>query len=185
MGNELLFGIMGSTATEATKGFLEVVGLATTLIAVIVFFMAVLAWFLGISPLLYRLGLGRWRRKISVLANSDNYPSLQKDLISSGVFRAKNVEHVTSKSLADVKNSNLILVDYSSFTPAQIKTIIGNKQSSAGMVVYFPDFSPTNRVPDDILKLINDEPHSVLVNFRGRLINDILITLLSTSYEKS
>jgi len=169
---------------EAIRTFLEIVGTLTTLVAVLTFFGAVIAWILGISPLLYRLGLGRWRRKISVLADSNNFSSLNDDLVTSGVFRAKNIEHVTDKNLSKVKDSNLLLVHYGSFDASQIKTIISNKKSSAGMVVYFPDFSPTNRIPDDVLKLINDEPHCVLVNFRGRLINDILITLLSTSYDK-
>jgi hypothetical protein len=169
---------------DAIKAFLELVGLITTLIAVLAFFGTVIAGILGISPLLYRLGLGRWRRKITVLSNSDTFASLRDDLVSSGVFRAKNIDHVTNNSLAKVSECNLLLVDYGSFTDKQMKTIIKNKRSSAGMIVYFPDFSPTNRVPDDVMKLINDEPHSVLVNFRGRLINDILITLLSTSYDK-
>lgn len=169
---------------EAVKAFLEIVGLITTAFAVLAFFAAVVAWVLGISPLLYRLGLGRWHRKITVLADGNNFASLRDDLVSSGVFRAKNIDHVTNKSLAKVKDSNLLLIDYGSFSDQNMKTIIKNKKSSAGMIVYFPDFSPNNRVPDDIMKLINDEPHSVLVNFRGRLINDILITLLSTSYDK-
>lgn len=169
---------------EVVKAFLEVVGLLTTLVAVLAFFANIVAGILGISPLLYRLGLGRWRRKITVLADGDSYDTLKDDLVTSGVFRSKNIDHVTSKSLSKVKESNLLLVNYGSFDAKQIKTIIKNKKASAGMVVYFPDFSPTNRVPDDVLKLINDEPHSVLVNFRGRLINDILITLLSTSYDK-
>lgn len=169
---------------EAVKAFLEIVGLITTAFAVLAFFAAVVAWVLGISPLLYRLGLGRWHRKITVLADGNNFASLRDDLVSSGVFRAKNIDHVTNKSLAKVKDSNLLLIDYGSFNDQNMKTIIKNKKSSAGMIVYFPDFSPNNRVPDDIMKLINDEPHSVLVNFRGRLINDILITLLSTSYDK-
>lgn len=169
---------------EYVKAFLEIVGLITTAVAVLAFFAAVISWILGISPLLYRLGLGRWRRKITVLADSNNYASLRDDLVSSGVFRSKNIDHVTDKSLAKVKDSNLLLVDYGSFSDKNMKTIIKNKKSSAGMIVYFPDFSPTNRVPDDVMKLINNEPHSVLVNFRGRLINDILITLLSTSYDK-
>lgn len=169
---------------EYVKAFLEIVGLITTAVAVLAFFAAVISWILGISPLLYRLGLGRWRRKITVLADSNNYASLRDDLVSSGVFRSKNIDHVTDKSLAKVKDSNLLLVDYGSFSDKNMKTIIKNKKSSAGMIVYFPDFSPTNRVPDDVMKLINNEPHSVLVSFRGRLINDILITLLSTSYDK-
>lgn len=170
---------------EATKIFLEIVGTLTTLIAVIAFLVAAISWLLGISPLLYRLGFGRWSRKISVLAASDSFASIRNDLVSSGVFREKNIEQITNKSIAKVSDSNLLLVDYGSFTDKEMRTIISNKKSGAGMVVYFPDFSPTNHVPDDVMKLINNEPHSVLVNFRGRLINDILITLLSTSYDKS
>lgn len=164
--------------------FLETVGTLTTLVAVLAFFGLVIAWILGISPLLYRLGLGRWQRKISVLADSDNFSSLKGDLVDSGVFREKNIERITDKHLSKVKDSNLLLVHYGSFDADQIKTILSNKKSSAGMVMYFPGFSPTNRIPNDLTELINNEPHCVLVNFRGRLINDILITLLSTSYDK-
>lgn len=169
---------------EWIKTALEIIGLVTTAVAVFGFFGVVLSWLLGISPLLYRLGLGRWRRQISIAANADNYSALKADMVDSGVFRDKNINHIDKQGLSKVKDANLMLVDYGSFTEQQIKTIIGNKQSSAGMVVYFPGFSPTNRIPDDIAKLINNEPHTVLVNFRGRLINDIITTLLSTSYEK-
>ena len=169
---------------ETIRTFLELVGLITTLVSVMLFFVAVVGWFLGIGQLLYRLGLGRWRRKISILADSDVFASLKTDLVSSGVFRGKNVDHITKNDLSKVKDCSLLLVNYGSFTEREVKTIIKNKKSNAGMVVYFPDFSPTNRLPEDVVTLINNEPHTVLVNFRGRLINDVLVTLLSTSYEK-
>jgi hypothetical protein len=169
---------------NAAKFFLELIGLITVAISILLFFIAFASWLLGIGPLLYRLGLGRWRRKISVLSDSYVFGSLKADLVSSGIFREKNIDHITKKDLARVKDCNLLLVNYGSFSAQMIKTIIKNKKSSAGMIVYFPDFSPTNRIPEDIVTLINNEPHTVLVNFRGRLINDILVTLLSTSYEK-
>jgi len=34
------------------------------------------------------------------------------------------------------------------------------------------------------IEMVNKEPFTVLVNMRGRLVNDILITLMSTSYDK-
>lgn len=166
------------------KTFLEIVGLITTAVSILIVLATVVGWALGIAPLMYRLGLGRWRRKISIAAAGKKYTELKTDLIDSGVFREKNIKQISETTLSDAKDANLMLVHYGSFTEAQIKTIISNKKSSAGMVVYFPDFSQTNRIPDDVSKLINNEPHSVLANFRGRLINDILITLLSTSYEK-
>ncbi len=169
---------------EVVKTFLEIVGLVTTAVSILIFLAAVVGWVLGIAPLMYRLGLGRWSRKINIAAEGSAYSSLETDLIDSGVFRKNNIQPISKSTLSKVKDANLILIDYASFTEAEIKTIISNKKSSAGMVVYFPDFSPTNRIPEDISKLINNEPHSVLANFRGRLINDILVTLLSTSYEK-
>jgi hypothetical protein len=166
------------------KTALELIGLATTAIAVLGFFGVVLGWILGISPLLYRLGLGRWLRKITIVATSEEYASLKADMVDSGVFRDKNINHISKQDLSKVKDAGLLLVHYGSFDEKQIKIIISNKKSEAGMVVYFPGFSQTNRIPDDIAKLINNEPHTVLVNFRGRLINDVLTTLLSTSYAK-
>ena len=169
---------------EVVKTFLEIVGLLTTAASILVVVATVAGWAFGIAPLMYRLGLGRWSRKISIAAEGNTYTSLKTDLIDSGVFREKNIQQISKTTLSDAKNANLMLVHYGSFTEGEIKTIIRNKKSSAGMIVYFPDFSQTNRIPDDVNKLINNEPHSVLANFRGRLINDILITLLSTSYEK-
>ena len=169
---------------NTAKTFLEAVGLITTAVSLLLFFISVISWFLGIGPLMYRLGLGRWRRKISVLADSEVYMSLKADLVNSGVFREKNITYITKRDLGKVKDCNLLLVNYGSFTAQEVKNIIKNKKSDAGMVVYFPDFSPTNRIPDDVVTLINNEPHTVLVNFRGRLINDVLVMLLSTSYER-
>ena len=47
-------------------------------------------------------------------------------------------------------------------------------------------YSPANnqRMPTDAVEMINKEPFTVLVNMRGRLVNDILVTLMSTSYDK-
>jgi hypothetical protein len=169
---------------DAVKTFLEIVGLITTAVSILLVLVTAFGWALGIAPLMYRLGLGRWSRKISIAAEGNTFTSLRSDLIESGVFREKNIQQISKNTLSNAKDANLMLVHYGSFTEAEIKTIVANKKSSAGMVVYFPDFSPTNRIPDDVSKLINNEPHSVLVNFRGRLINDVLVTLLSTSYEK-
>ena len=89
---------------NAVKLFLEIVGLVTTAVSVLLFFAAVVSWFLGIGPLMYRLGLGRWRRKISVIADGEVFASLKADLVNSGVFREKNIDHITKKDLAKVKD---------------------------------------------------------------------------------
>lgn len=140
---------------------------------------------MGITPLLLRLGYGRWFRKIAIVAKPDMYPVLKKDLTDSGIFREKNISSaITEASISDVRNHDLLLVHYQSFNEDQIKSIISNKKSNAGMIFYFPEFSPENRISDHIRDEISNTSNTTLVNFRGRLLNDIITTLITTSYEK-
>jgi len=170
---------------DTIKIILDAVGIFTAALSIIFFFVAVISWFLGISPLLYRLGFGRWSRKIDIIADDANFNSLKIDLVDTGVFRAKNIRHISKAGLAKVKEMDLGLLHYQSFTPTQIETILGNKKAGAGLVTYFPEFSPpSNVIPNDMMKKINDHSFTTIVNFRGRLVNDLLVTLLSTSYEK-
>lgn len=167
------------------KAILDIVGAVTTALGIIFFFIAVISWLLGVSPLLYRLGFGRWSRKIDIVADDTNFNSLKKDLEKTGVFRSKNIRHINASNLADVKEMNLGLLHYQSFTVEQVEAILSDKKSSAGLVTYFPEFSPpSNVIPVDMMKKINDHSFTTIVNFRGRLVNDLLVTLLSTSYEK-
>jgi len=160
-------------------------GLSATLI-LLGFLLNLVFWFLGIAPLLWRLGYGRWLRKIAIVAGGNFFDQLRKDLVDSGVFRESNISQISSSSLAEVKEHNLLLVHYQSFSKQQIKTILANKNSKAGMVFYFPEFSPKKGkvIPDEMLKQITNTENTTVVNFRGRLLNDIMTTLITTSYEK-
>lgn len=167
------------------KLFIDVIGVLTTLFAIALFIWAIISWSMGVFPLFLRIGFGRWSRKIRIVASDEAYGSLKTDLIDTGIFREKNIDQITNKSLAKVKNSSLVLVHYQSFTKEEIKTIISYKKSSAGFVFYFPEFSPPeNVISKEMMKIINNEQFTTVVNMRGRLINDIVTTLLSTSYEK-
>jgi hypothetical protein len=166
--------------------FFTVIGGIYTLVAVGGLLLIFIFWVLGITPLLWRLGLGRWLRKIAIVANADMYNSLRKDLVNSGIFRDKNISQISSQSLAEVKDHGLMLVHYQSFSEEEIKTILANKKSKAGMVFYYPEFSPQEgkKIPDEMLKQINNKENTTVVNFRGRLLNDLITTLITTSYEK-
>lgn len=143
-------------------------------------------WILGIAPLLWRLGFGRWARKIAVVAKADVFSQLRQDLVDSGIFREGNISHIPPMFLSEVKDRDLLLIHYQSFNEQEIKTILANKKAKAGMVFYFPEFSNRRgkRVPDKMLKQISNKENTTLVNFRGRLLNDIITTLITTSYEK-
>lgn len=160
-------------------------GIAATVV-LFGFILNFVFWAMGIWPLLWRLGLGRWTRKIAIVANAEVYNQLKKDLVDSGIFRESNISQISSQSLAEVKDRDLLLVHYQSFTEDQIKTILGNKKSRAGMVFYYPIFSnkKDEQIPPEMFKQISSKENTTLVNFRGRLLNDIITTLITTSYEK-
>lgn len=166
--------------------FIVIFGGLTTTALLLGFVLNFIFWSLGIWPLLWRLGVGRWTRKISVVATAEVYNQLKKDLVDSGIFRESNISQISSQSLAEVKDRDLLLVHYQSFSEDQIKTILGNKKSRAGMVFYYPIFSNKKgeQIPPEIFKQISNKENTTVVNFRGRLLNDIITTLITTSYKK-
>lgn len=166
--------------------FFVIVGGLFTLVSVFAILTTIAFWILGITPLLWRLGLGRWTRKIAIVAGSEVYANLEKDLIDSGIFRKGNIYRISNKSLSDVREHSLLLVHYQSFSEKEIETILDHKTSAAGMVVYFPSFSSKKGefIPNEMRDKISDTPNTTLVGFRGRLLNDLITTLITTSYEK-
>lgn len=160
-------------------------GISATLVIVGVL-LNFIFWILGIAPLLWRLGYGRWFRKIAIVANDEHFNSLKNDLLDSGIFREKNISQISCQSLSKVKEHYLLLVHYQSFTEEHIKGILSDKKSKAGIVFYYPEYSPeeSNLIPKEMIKQINSKENTTIVNCRGRLLNDIITTLITTSYEK-
>ena len=160
-------------------------GISATLI-IIGIMLNFLFWILGIAPLLWRLGYGRWFRKIAIVANDEFYNNLKNDLADSRIFRENNISQITANNLAKIKDHYLLLVHYQSFTEENIKNILADKKSEAGMVIYYPEFSTKEgrMISEEMIKQINYRENTTIVNFRGRLLNDIVTTLITTSYEK-
>lgn len=165
--------------------FINIVGLITTLFGIVLFIWAVISWILGVYPLFLRLGFGRWSRKIAIVANDDTFTSLKIDLVDTGIFREKNIYQIKKDALSKTKGATLALIHYQSFEENEIKTILSYKKPNAGFIFYFPEFTPpTLVIPPNMMKEINNQQFTTIVNMRGRLINDIVTTLLSTSYDK-
>ena len=160
----------------------EAIGFITTIMAIIGGLVTIVGWIAGVSMVMKRLGLGRWYRKVLIVSGGESGEMLKKDLIDSGVFRGKNISIIGGQSLSDIKTADLILLDYWSIDPNRVLTAIGNKQNRAGMVVYSP--MKNGRITPEVTERINDEPFTTIVQMRGRLVNDLLITLMSTSYYK-
>ena len=162
------------------------IGRCLLVITVAGFLITALSWAFGLATPIWRLGLGLRRRKIGIAADTENFSTLKIDLTSSGVFRENNIKHITKDHLATVKNHSLVIVHYKSFCAEDIKRILNDKESACGMIFYSPESGPASgdRIPNDMFQEIGKRENTTVVNFRGRLLNDIINTIITTSYQK-
>ena len=162
------------------------VGRCLLLITVAGFLITAVSWALGLATPIWRLGLGLKRRKIGIASDTENFSTLKIDLVSSGIFRENNIKHITKDHLAAVKDHSLVIVHYKSFCAEDIKRMLNDKKSACGMIFYYPEHDPAsgNRIPNDMFQEIGKRENTAVVNFRGRLLNDIINTIITTSYQK-
>jgi len=152
---------------------LKTLGSISSLIILIAFLMA---WIFGIYPILKRLGIGRWKRKIGIFANDAGFEMLKNSLTDSGVFRECNIEKLIESEIEQAKTQSLIIVEWSEFGK-HIEQIYDYRSAKTVPVIIFA--APGGINPDQ-MKDIANRPHTVVVNFRGRLLNDVLTSLMSS-----
>jgi len=133
----------------------------------------------GVIPVWIRLGMGLSKRKIAVFAE-DEFDSLKSMLVDSGIFQESNVVKIHKNSLKKAEDMTLFLVHWKSFE-SEIDDILEIKKDPVALVVY----APQNEGKIDMAKLekINNERNTIVANFRGRLLNDILTSMITTSYK--
>jgi hypothetical protein len=134
----------------------------------------------GIIPILYRLGMGLSKRKIAIFAR-DEFESLQSILVESGIFKESNIVKITPNSIdsVEVQDISLFLVHFQPFSE-NIYEIMNMKKYSTAMIVYSPE-----RIEDpNILNKIQQKSNSALVNFKGRMLNDVLSFMMTTTAAK-
>ena len=166
---------------QMTNDILQIiVSIITILGAVWAFLRFVVPRLLGFSELIRRIGMV-WSRKISVAADRDAFESLKKDIKNAGIMKDKNISHIDSGHLSDVSKSNVVLVDYASIHEDGLRTILDKMQPDAGLIIYA---KIPFRLPDDLMQKVCDSPYTIVVNFRGRLVNDILVALMTTPVKK-
>jgi hypothetical protein len=133
-----------------------------------------------ILPVLLRLGKGLALRKIAIFADDKMQSELKGLLLESGIFYKRNV--ISICSLADLELSqraSIFLVHWPSWG-SNIDQILQNKKEGTGIVVYAPHDGGS--IPNDILIDINNRRSASVVNFRGRLINDIFVLMMTTKF---
>ena len=159
---------------------LNIIWYITTIITLAIGLYTIIARILWERPILLRFWFGRRFRDIAIVAKNDQFSQIESDLKSSGIF--KNIRSVLPWSLWEVKKHNLLVVHYESFSKDEIKEIVSYKEPKAWMIFYHPNAD--TRIPNEMMRMIGNKQNTSVVNFRWRLLNDIITTLLTTSYAK-
>lgn len=159
--------------------FIIVGGLTVTL-AFYAFIYRLACWTLGISPIVFRLGIALWHRKVAIFAHVEIFQSLRASLVDSNIFKNKNIIHISSDNIDKAKDETVFLVDWETFGDKIEQIFSARRNHQTAIVIYAKPAS----IPQDKMSDIANRANTVVVNFRGRLLNDILTSLITTSYDR-
>lgn len=159
---------------------LDVIGYVSTVIVIIATVVSIYRWAVGISPALWRLGKGLAGRRIAVFAEGDNFSSLKSLLTDSKLFKENNIIHVTKNDIGRAESCSLFLAHWKSIE-SQLDDILSKKKDGKALIIYQP--REDGLIKETDLAKINQHRNVIVVNFRGRLLNDIVTSLITTSYE--
>ena len=130
----------------------------------------------GIFPVWYRLGMGLSKRKIAVFAEKE-FDDLRDMLVESGLFLKKNVIKIEKQSIKKAQGMTLFLIHWKSFE-SEIEKILEMKEFGTALIVYAPQSE--GFIDKPMMDKISQERNSIVVNLRGRLLNDILVSMITT-----
>ena len=161
---------------------LAYIGALESLVFIVGIIYAVALWANGALPALLRLGNGLAKRKIALFAKGDNVSSLKNLLMDSKLFKAKNICEISKKEdIGRAESATMFLVFWPDWT-SDLPEILTRKSDGCPLIVYAPYDKGT--IPDVEMKNLDSKRHTAVTNFRGRLLNDIVTFMMSTSYER-
>ncbi len=160
--------------------FFIVMGGCMTIIMVAGFIWTVFLVIKDVFPIWYKLGMGLSKRKIAIFASTE-FVSLEALLIDSKIFEKNNIIQINKNDISKAAKETVFLVHWKDYQD-KISEIINIKKDSTALIVYAPPNE--GRIDQADMDKINYHRNAVVVNFRGRLLNDILTSLITTSYDR-
>ena len=160
--------------------FIIVGGLTVTL-GVIGFLYKIICWIFGITPIVIRLGIALWKRRVAIFGSIEVFESLKLSLLDSKNFKEKNIVHIKSDNIDKAKDETIFLVDWETSGDKIEQIFSSRKNHQTAIVIYAKPAS----IPQEKMSDIANRANTVVVNFRGRLLNDILTSLITTSYDRN
>ncbi|QYC10328.1 hypothetical protein [Brevundimonas nasdae] len=136
----------------------------------------------GFVPVLIRLGNGLKRRKIAIFAKGDMRGSLHALFADSKLFNTKNIISVTHDGdFGRAEDASVYLVHWPDW-PDEMARIIALKKDAVPLVLYAPQGK--GQVPPETIALLEQQRNVALANLRGRLLNDVVVSLITSAYAK-
>lgn len=168
---------------ECVRVILEWAGVVESAIVIAGVVIAIVLWLRGVGPALLRLGNGLARRKIAIFAKGDNLSSLESLLLDSKLFRKRNICGIAKKvDIGKAEDASVLLVFWPDWA-SDIDDILAQKRDRSALIIYAP--SDQGKIPSDQMMKLDAQRNTTLSNFRGRLLNDIVVSMITTSYEES
>lgn len=173
--------IINSISNFFNHPFFIIVGGLTVTFSILYFLYKIICIIFGITPIILRLGTALWKRKIAIFGSDEAFTNLKDSLVDSKVFKEKNIINIKSNNLDKAKDETIFIVDWESFGDdiEQVFSCRGNHQTP--IVIY----AKPQTIPPTTMIDIGNRANTVVVNFRGRLLNDVLTSLITTSYDRS
>lgn len=160
--------------------FFIIFGGLPTILAVFSLLYKIISWLLWITPMVFRIGNALCKREIAIFWSLEQFGSLKASLIDSNIFKEKNIIHIEVNNIEKAKDKTVFLVDRETFKE-KIEEVFNIRNSHQTAIIIY---AKPQSIPNETMSDIANRPNTVVVNFRGRLLNDILTSLITTSYDK-
>ncbi len=163
---------------ENIKLFFDIIGYIFTFIFILGIIYTLCCILIGNSPIWYRLGIGLTRRRIAIFS-ADKYSELKDLFTESGVFKGK-ITQINPNDIAKAKDETIFLVNWDECTDKIEEIFHARKNHQVPVII----FAKPGSIDRDIMEDIGNRSNTVVVNFKGRLLNDVLTSMITTSYGK-
>ncbi|WP_165047491.1 MULTISPECIES: hypothetical protein [unclassified Adlercreutzia] len=167
-------------AAAAINAFFSLVGTIGTIVPWALAIGFVVLAVMGLVRPAYRFGKGIAWKKVFIVANDNTRQELKGDLERSGILRKRNIRVKTDGQISDLAGARLLILEYGYLGEKKVQEIVSNKCSDCGVLIY----AKHKEISDESMSKLNRSQHVSVVNFRGRLVNEILLLLISTSFAR-
>lgn len=151
------------------------------LISIFIFILKVCLCSRGIINVLYRIGMGLAKRKLAIFASIEGFCKIKDILSNSQLFSEKNIIQINYENLKKAEIADIYIV-YWKDSEKSFEEILEVSRYNTPIIVYAP--SSDGYIPAEKMKILSDSTNTILVNFKGRLINDIIVSLITAGYSK-